>query len=363
MTPFIRKIRLSCLLAGLCLPVAAGAAAGSSPEIYVLNFMHDSVLVFSGRSNGNIRPVRTIEGDGTGLNAPTCVAFDAQGNLYVSNSGGSGGVTVYPPGAGGNAHPIRTITGDNTGLTNGARCLTVDGAGRVYVSQSYGTQDGNGPTIEVNRVMVYPPGANGDVKPIRTIQGGATRMDSVTGLALDKTGNLYAANGGGQINRRDANMRVTVFAPGADGNAAPIRTIEGPDTGLDSSFFLALDATGSLYVANSAVATSVVTMTVYSPGASGDARPVRTLRCASMRGSGTFGNAVAVDGAGDLYMVDLDSPGVFVYPPAARGSISATRTISGSYTQLDKPRFVAVWPLGPAATGGGRSNNSGGSVQ
>jgi len=365
MRAFIRTVFVACLLLGLFTAIAglanpaSATAAGSAAEIYVLNFMHDSVLIYNGNSNGDVRPIRTIEGDATGINGATCVAFDTQGNLYVLNTGGFGSITVYPPGANGNAHPIRTITGDNTGLKSGAGCLAVDGKGSVYVTDSYGTQEGNGPTVEVDSVLVYPPGASGDVKPIRTIKGRATHMDHVHGLALDKAGNLYVANGGGQVNRRDANMRVTVYAPGADGNAAPIRAIEGPDTGLDASFFLALDAKGSIYVGNSAISTGVpatagiVTTTVYAPGASGNARPARTLR-ASVQSAGTFGNALALDGAGDIYMNDMDGGAVVVYSPGAGGGAPPVRTIKGLNTQLNNPRFVAVWPLGPAApaTGG-----------
>jgi hypothetical protein len=152
---------------------------------------------------------------------------------------------------------------------------------------------------------------------------------------------------------------VTVYAPGANGNAAPIRTIEGPDTGLDASFFLALDATGSLYVANSAISTGnaatagIVTTTVFARGASGNARPTQTLH-PSVQSAGTFGNSVAVDGAGTVYMNDMDGAGVVVYSPGAGGNVPPIRTLKGASTQLHNPRFVAVWPMGPSVptTGG-----------
>jgi sugar lactone lactonase YvrE len=259
---------------------AGAAATDSAPKIYVLNQMQDKVLIFSGDSNGNVGPSGTIAGSETKLNDPHAMAFDAQGNLYVLNQGFMGSVTVYAPGASGNAQPIRTITGFSTKLKSGPEYLAVDGAGNVYVSESLDVSQVNGPgakSIYADSLLVFPPGADGDVKPLRTIKGSATRMDGIRGLALDKAGNLYVANTGEPINGRDANMRVTVYAPGADGNAAPTRTIEGPNTGLHRPFFLSLDAAGNLYVANLAGSAGGVTTTVYARGASGDARPVRTL--------------------------------------------------------------------------------------
>jgi hypothetical protein len=343
------------------LGMSAGAAAtDSAAKIYVLNFLQDKVLIFSGSSNGDVSPSGTISGSETKLNDPHAVAFDAQGNLYVLNKGFMGSVTVYAPSVSGNARPIRTIAGFSTELKKGAEYLAVDGAGNVYVSESLDVSAVKAPsakTIYADSLLVFPAGADGDVKPLRTIKGDATRMDGIRGLALDAAGNLYVANTGEPVNGRDANIRVTVYAPGADGNAAPIRTIEGPNTGLQRPFFLSLDAAGNLYVVNLAGSTGGVTVTVYARGASGDARPVRTLQGPRMHDAGDMGDAVAVDGVGDIFMSDLDGASVQVYPPGAGGNIPPIRTIKGPSTQLHSPRFVAVWPLGPPATVTSRETN------
>lgn len=62
---------------------------------------------------------------------------------------------------------------------------------------------------------------------------------------------------------------VTVFASGAMGDVAPVRTIAGPRTGLRFPSAVAVDARGQRYVANRA-ANSV---TVYSSNARGNAAP------------------------------------------------------------------------------------------
>ncbi len=358
MKVLIRAGFIVCFLLGLSavfavLAMSAGAAAtDSAAKIYVLNFLQNKVLIFSGSSSGDVSPAGTISGTETTLNDPRAVAFDAQGNVYVLNKGFMGSVTVYAPSASGNARPIRTIAGFSTQLKNGPEYLAVDGAGTVYVSESLDVSAVNGPsakTIYADSLLVFPAGADGDVRPRRTIKGNATRMDGIRGLALDEAGNLYVANAGEPINGRDANMRVTVYAPDADGNAAPIRTIEGPDTGLQRPFCLSLDAAGNLYVVNLAGSTGYVTITVYARGASGNARPARTLQGPRMHDAGNIGDAAAVDGAGNICMNDLDGAAVQVYPPAAGGTTPPSRTIKGPNTQLHSPSFVAVWPIGRSA--------------
>lgn len=344
---------------GLALAIMGAAAAqgapppAASPGIYVINFMGDKILVFSANATGNASPSRVIEGNDTGLNSPNCAAFDSKGNMYVLNSFGNS-VTVYAPGASGDARPIRTISGDNTGLDVGTTCLAVDGAGNIYVSESYSsytetTSSGvSATTPGHSKILVFAADANGDVKSIRKIAGSATRIDSAKGLAVDTAGNLYVANTGAQANGKDHGMRVLIYPPGANGNVAPIRTLEGPDTGLDTSSFLGFDGVGNLYIANLGQSTGLVTVTVYRPGATGDARPIRTFRGPQINGVGNIGNALAVDAAGNVYMTDFSGSAISVYAPGAVGNSSPIRTISGSATQLNQPKFIAVWPRGPA---------------
>jgi DNA-binding beta-propeller fold protein YncE len=62
----------------------------------------------------SLTPLRAIVGPHTGLDQPMAVAFDADGNLYVANTGlssNAGSVTVYPPEADGDVAPIRKLAG------------------------------------------------------------------------------------------------------------------------------------------------------------------------------------------------------------------------------------------------------------
>jgi hypothetical protein len=67
-----------------------------------------------------------------------------------------------------------------------------------------------------NVVFVYDIGADGSITgPSRTLSGPATTLDRPRAIAVDKLGTLYVVN-----YHRD----ITVYAPGAGGNTAPVTT-------------------------------------------------------------------------------------------------------------------------------------------
>src|SRR6202035_2159799 len=133
------------------------------------------------------------------------------GDVWSSNYNDST-VTEYGPGASGDAAPIRTLAGAATGLDrNDDISLMPDGTlyvGNLQSSTGYGT------------VLVFAPGASGDVAPEAVVTGPATGLGTVVdGVGVDATGMLYADN--------SVTGTIEVFAPGASGNVAPLRTISG----------------------------------------------------------------------------------------------------------------------------------------
>ncbi|MGA8533246.1 MAG: hypothetical protein WB615_03970 [Candidatus Tumulicola sp.] len=155
-----------------------GSAVDASGNVYVANGYHANccVTVYAANSNGDVKPLRNISGSKTGLATPVGLALDARGDVFVLNAEGSPtrSVTVYAPGAHGNVKPIRTISGQNTGLYAAPVAIAVDGSGRVYVVQSG----------YANSISVFATGANGDVAPVRVIQGKNTGMTSPWGIAV-----------------------------------------------------------------------------------------------------------------------------------------------------------------------------------
>ena len=155
----------------------------------------------------------------------------------------------------------------------------------------------------------------------------------VDGLALDSSGNLYVVNDLSQFGGVDT---VTVYAPGASGNAAPIRTITGSATGMDGAAFDAVDSSGTLYVTNG-YANSV---TIYAPGANGNAAPLATIA-----GSNTNINrpqGIALDSGGNMYVANSGGTSIVVFAAGSNGNVAPIRTIGGSNAGINAPVGIAL---------------------
>jgi hypothetical protein len=261
------------------LHVPQGITLDSSRNIYVANYSSASVTAYAKGSDGNVAPLQTIVGSNTGLVSPEGIALDANSSIYVADSQGGpftfGSVTVYAAGANGNVAPIRTISGSNTGLNN-PEGLVLDAGRELYVASFIGGPRGRG------SVTVYSPDANGNVTPIRTINGNHTGLYGPVGIALDKRGDIYIVNYGNQHSPGPG--KVTVYAAGANGDVAPINIISGSNTGLIGSLGIALDDRRDIFVANQIGGSSGLgSVTVYAANASGNVAPIRTISGPSTR--------------------------------------------------------------------------------
>ena len=119
-------------------------------------------------------------------------------------------------------------------------------------------------------IAVYAQDAKGDAAPLRTIQGPKTQFNWPTGLALDPARNeLFVANDGGSS--------ILVFDASASGDVAPLRVIKGPKSLVSNPTGVFFDQKNQeLWAANFGNHTS----TVYKPQANGDAEPLRVIRSA-----------------------------------------------------------------------------------
>ena len=240
----------------LKLPV--GLALDSAKRIYVANGSVDEVMTYPAGASGDIAPAAIISGGNTGLDLPWGVALDSVGNIYVLNQGTAGpsSVTIYTAGSNGNATPTATISGANTGLGR-PMGLALDASGKIYVTN-----------WNDNGITIYPPGTNGNVAPTATIAGANTGLDGPVGVALDAAGKMYVTNY--HINS------ITIYSPGTNGNVAPAATIAGANTGLDGPLGVALDAAGNIYVTNEGDV-GPASVTIYAAGSNGNAAPIATI--------------------------------------------------------------------------------------
>src|SRR5205085_1044953 len=133
----------------------------SAGTLYVSNFNTNSVLAVSS--------VGALSTYATGFSGPEGLVFDNAGELFVANENGNS-ISKVAPGGG-----VATTFVDNTHGLVQPQQLTIDGAQNLYVKATNSTID-----------MVAIASAS--------VSAFASGLNSVTGLAFDKLGNLYASN-------------------------------------------------------------------------------------------------------------------------------------------------------------------------
>jgi hypothetical protein len=309
----------------------------------------DTVLVYPPGYSGGSPPVRVLRPRAS-IRTVKGMAVDGRGWLYlsISESKSAGRIEVYAPGASGDVSPSRTISGNRTRLTSPG-AIALDGSGRLYVTNNR-RQGSHG------AIRVYAPGAKGQDQPVRTLVGTSTSLDPPNDIEFDSHGNMYVTG----------NERVSVFRPAAYGNEAPVRTLAGERTLLRRPFALAVGRDDTLYVLNNPTPPNPCprgpvtrvnpTVTTYSPGASGDAEPVRTL----VLPVGANVRDLAVDSSGALqvwiggpvfgmsfFHGDTAAPvmpraGVMVFPPGASGQAPPARLIREAKADNAEHAAVAV---------------------
>ncbi len=269
-----------------------------SGDIYSVNGDTANFLtVWSREKKGNDTSDRTINTPHRGF----AIAVDEGAKELFLTIESPPAVVVYPKGADGNQAPLRIVEGDKTQLAE-VHGIALDTKNQVMYVVNQGptssnTKDGGwardlkpgSPTVEwtpdserwkylvpgSGKVMppsitVYPLKANGDAAPVRIIQGPLTQLDWPVHISLDvDRQELYVAN--------SVADDVLVFRASDNGNVAPIRVLKGPHTGLGKPHGVFVDTKNDeLLVANFGNHSS----TVYKRDASGDTPPIRTIRAA-----------------------------------------------------------------------------------
>ncbi len=320
-------------------PAPTPTVIPGSGTIYVANhpqgLVPGSVTEYAPGSNGDVAPIATISGPHTGLNAPQGIALDARGNIYVgahfeNGTGGiDGRVTIYPAGSNGDVAPIATISGPNTGLDSRFIFgIALDPVGNIYALTN------ERPFYDNPSVNVYAPGSNGNVAPIATISGSNTALDSGYGLTVDSNGNTYV------LYQVGATAEVWVYAPGSHGNEEPSATISGSSVGLIEPHGIAVDSNGKIYVSDS----GSLSIKVYAPGSNGNVAPIATIKGSNTGISGLY--TVALDSNANIYVVAPSvgaMPGELLeYAAGSNGNVAPIATISGPHTGLDLPQGIAI---------------------
>jgi hypothetical protein len=197
--------------------------------------------------------------------------------------------------------------------------------------------------LEGNYVTVFPLGSNGDISPIATIEGAATRLSEPEGIAVDPKGNIYVAGNDWTNAGAYSGSSVIIFSAGSKGNASPMAAIAGPHTSLRSVHSIAVDSSGKIYVGTSVGKDELAGVAIFASGSNGDVKPD-----AIIVGSGTElqnPKGIAVDQSGSLLVANAsglsDGNGVLVFPAGSGDDLRPSAIISGANTGSN-------WPIGIA---------------
>ena len=209
-----------------------------------------TIALFAGTLN-------TVGGaDGTGaaaqFNSPGGMAIDANGTIYVADSGNNtirkvtaGGVVTTIAGTAG-------VKGSSDGTGSAASFyepggLALDAAGNLFI-----TDTGNNTIRKLTPAGVVTTFA-GTARDMQICQDGTGSAASFAGpafLAFDTNGNLLVTDSDGELVRRitpDAVVTTCAGEPGmTDGDQGA-----GPKAGFSSPCGIAIDQNGNIYVTNS----------------------------------------------------------------------------------------------------------------
>jgi len=274
-----------------------------------------SIREYAESANGNAAPSTVI----SHINGPYAIAFSSTEGIGIANghieSGGQAGLQTFG------------LAGD---LLTGISCfpkpsytgaVAFDSKGHLFVST--GLPEGG------FAVEVFAPGANGCVKPKRTISDAG-------GLAIDSNNLLYVANA--------KTATIDIFPAGSSTMQAQIG---GSNTGLGTpgsalpSDTVAVDASRNVYVFD----TKTATISEFAAGAHGNVAPIRTISGSNTGLNGgngfTFGLAVS-KASGEIFVTNPGTNAILGFAPNASGNVAPIQTIAGSATGLADPLGLVV---------------------
>ena len=205
-------------------------------------------------------PIRSVRGAKTAMADPHGIYFDETHNeVVVANHG--------------NFRPGELIT---SYTAYDARESRQERSGNAFDESARGK-------FVPSSITIYDGDANGDVAPLRTIQGPTSQVDWPMGVAVDEANNeIIVANNG--------DNSILVFPRTASGDVQPKRVIRGPLTGIKGPMGVAV-ARDEIWVANFGDHTALV----FPRLAGGNVRPRRIIRNAPIgRETSGFGNPYAV---------------------------------------------------------------------
>jgi hypothetical protein len=260
--------------------IATDASGRTYTSLYNTHAVTSEILVYAPGATGSTPPIRAFSYGQMTLPIHD-ITVDPKGNVYAVDIDGD--LFEFGPNASGLTVPLLSLSGIYPGSG-----ITTDSSGNLYLSvYPSGCSCGGSASI-----YVYNAGFN-SLTPSHIITPPVAEY--IDGLAVDASDNLYAS---GELSSGTGAGRIDVYAPGASGNATPLRTITGSSTLLAGSpaisayNTLAIDDLGDLYTRSIDTAGSDLSVIhEFSPTASGNVAPTTSITT-TLTGAGNYGIAV-----------------------------------------------------------------------
>jgi uncharacterized delta-60 repeat protein len=247
--------------------------------------------------NGDVLWADTYAGSATGTDYGYTLAVDQNGNTYVGGFGNGDNpatfdIFVLKYDSNGNRVWTQRWASPITNYSAYAYSIAVDNQGSVFTTgfMSDGLTDGEFITLKFN--------SSGVLQWATPYNGSTSSIDYANCIVADSDGNSYITGwSGGANNLHD----FTTIKYDPDGNEVWVRRYNGTANDNDYAYWLALDASGNIYVTGQSVETDSdndITTIKYAPN--GDEIWIRHYDGPAH--GYDAGQAIAVDGAGNAYI-------------------------------------------------------------
>jgi 6-phosphogluconolactonase (cycloisomerase 2 family) len=276
------------------------------------------VTVYTDDAQGDAAPIRTLQGPDTELDFPAGIALDLiHSELFLAPQASGNIVNVYPLNADGNQAPIRTIDGANTGIEGPVGIAADPVNNELYVSSYVNAS-----------IRVFARTEDGNVSPLRVIEGPETRITIPSGIFIDlENDEIFVTN----FSNGAVDGSILVFSRTADGNAQPIRSLEGPSVLLRAPQWIFISQQhDELYVSD-----QFDSIYVYPRTADGDVAPIRSIAGPNTMLSTPLG--ILLTANGELLVANAGGDSILVFPRLADGDFVPSRIIAGGATGLAGP--------------------------
>jgi DNA-binding beta-propeller fold protein YncE len=248
-------------------------------EVFTVNNDEGGLAVHSYDGHGDVPPLRTL----TVPHQSWGLSLDIGRDELAVTSQQYQGISIYSRTASKADRPLRTIRGGKTMLAD-PHGVFLDGTNDEVFSANHGnwtelrTYAAGGPPLLVGEyvpgrfeqpsIRVHRATADGDVPPLRTIQGPKTRLAWPMGIVVDRQANEFVV-------ANYSTDQILFYDRRASGDVPPVRILGGDRTGIVGPISVEIDRKNSeIWVANYGDHTAVV----FDLQASGNVSPKRIVR-------------------------------------------------------------------------------------